>query len=83
VETFALEMKEASDQTLLLADEAPAPPRTLRQRGERNLPVTLGIFYERGTTPSVACHENQSTALQRQVRSSQKASAASSAKMTP
>jgi hypothetical protein len=48
VETFALEMKEASNQTLLLADEAQFRRGLLRQRGERNLPVTLGIFMSEG-----------------------------------
>ena len=48
VETFAPEMREASDQTLTLADEARFRHGLFRQRGERSLPVTLGIFMSEG-----------------------------------
>jgi hypothetical protein len=48
VKTFALEMKEASDQTLMLADQARFRHGLSRQRGERTLPVTLGIFMSEG-----------------------------------
>jgi hypothetical protein len=45
---FAREMREASDHTLFIADEAQLRRRLLRQGGERNLPVTLGIFMSEG-----------------------------------
>jgi hypothetical protein len=45
---FRNEMREASDRTLMLADAAMFRQSQARKRGERGLPVTLGIFMSEG-----------------------------------
>jgi hypothetical protein len=48
LEDFSKQMWEASDQMLMLADAALFRRALTRRRGERSVPVTLGIFMSEG-----------------------------------
>jgi hypothetical protein len=63
---FAQEMREVSDQTLQTADEAMFRRRLTRMRGERNLPMTVGVFMSEGQPlPSLISSEASAPRIKR------------------
>jgi hypothetical protein len=73
LQQFRKEMQESSDRTLMLADAAMFRQSQTRKRGERGLPVTLGIFMSEGRKlPSLMDGAPQSGSFRKSVRSARK-----------